>query len=492
MFRTTLLLSVVILLISCENNTIKIDGFLENKTKQTLTFGPIGNPLEQIDIDEQNHFKIETDQLSEGYYKIDNQLIFLSKGFDLQIKLTDSTISFAGNGAEENRILQEIISLEKDYKQFTPKFNKLVKLKPVLFKENLKNDINALSTKLNATGLNPVFVGTERKKASLFEKVALTEYADLYGTNFDLLEEIYKLYETDLSEEEISRKEDSIDKEVYKGRLPQQERFIIDSLAFASFSLNDSVLFSGGSSAYLNLLDRHLNFLISDKRNDDIQHPNEYYLKDIIVDSLQYVPMRNYYIYNVTQSIITNFPKYKNESLEYFNKHNSNAIYREGLKKLSRSSGLLSEGKKSPSFENYQNFSGGSSNLKDFLGSYVYIDIWATWCIPCIAEIPYLKELEEAYKNSPIKFISISVDQKKEYEKWKKMVATKELGGIQLIADNDFNSDFIKSYLIEAIPRFIFIDPQGNIISAEAPIPSSASEIKGLFNTYLAKKDTNL
>ena len=114
----------------------------------------------------------------------------------------------------------------------------------------------------------------------------------------------------------------------------------------------------------------------------------------------------------------------------------------------------------------------GFTSLESLKGKYVYIDVWATWCGPCIREIPYLKEVEKDYHNKPVSFVSISIDEPKDYEKWKTMVSEKELGGIQLIADNNWNSKFVKEYAILGIPRFILIDPQGNIVSADAPRPS--------------------
>lgn len=126
----------------------------------------------------------------------------------------------------------------------------------------------------------------------------------------------------------------------------------------------------------------------------------------------------------------------------------------------------------SPTFA-YENHKGGITKLEDLRGKYVYIDVWATWCAPCRAEIPHLKKVEEAFHGKNIEFVSISVDTKKDYEKWKKFVTDQQLGGIQLYADDDWNSDFIKSYGITGIPRFILIDPNGNIVNANADRPSS-------------------
>jgi len=130
------------------------------------------------------------------------------------------------------------------------------------------------------------------------------------------------------------------------------------------------------------------------------------------------------------------------------------------------------KGNPSPKFINYENFDGGTTSLDDFKGRYVYTDVWATWCGPCIKEIPALKEIEKKYKGKNIQFVSISIDEEKNKEAWKKMINDKQLKGIQLFADKDWNSKFLKDYNISAIPRFILIDTEGNIIDANAPRPS--------------------
>ena len=90
-----------------------------------------------------------------------------------------------------------------------------------------------------------------------------------------------------------------------------------------------------------------------------------------------------------------------------------------------------------------------------------------------------LKEFEKAYQGKNIQFLSISVDRANDHDTWKQMIEEKELGGIQLFADNDWKSDFVQAYKINGIPRFILIDPAGNIVSSDAPRPSS-DELKVL------------
>jgi len=125
-----------------------------------------------------------------------------------------------------------------------------------------------------------------------------------------------------------------------------------------------------------------------------------------------------------------------------------------------------------PSFD-YENHAGGKTKLEDLKGKYVYIDVWATWCGPCRAEIPSLQKIEEKYHSKKIAFVSISVDEQKDYEKWKKFVVEKKLGGIQLFADKNWMSDFIKAFGINSIPRFILIDPTGKVVNADADRPSN-------------------
>lgn len=134
---------------------------------------------------------------------------------------------------------------------------------------------------------------------------------------------------------------------------------------------------------------------------------------------------------------------------------------------------------KAPTFD-YVNYAGGKTKLEELKGKYVYIDVWATWCGPCRGEIPHLAKIEEKYNGKNIAFVSISVDVDKDFEKWKTFVKDKSLGGIQLFADKNWNSDFIKSFGINSIPRFILIDPSGKVVDADAARPSEPKLIEKL------------
>lgn len=148
----------------------------------------------------------------------------------------------------------------------------------------------------------------------------------------------------------------------------------------------------------------------------------------------------------------------------------------------------LPKGADSPTFEDYENFDGSTTSLADLKGKYVYIDVWATWCGPCKAEIPALKEIEKEYHDKNIQFVSMSIDDDRTHggswdkarEDWKAMVKDKELGGVQIFAPKGWQSEFVQNYKINGIPRFILIDPDGKVVTPDAPRPSSP-KLKELF-----------
>lgn len=134
----------------------------------------------------------------------------------------------------------------------------------------------------------------------------------------------------------------------------------------------------------------------------------------------------------------------------------------------------------------FNDINGKPVALSDFKGKVVYIDIWATWCGPCKGEIPYMTKLEEEYKDNPnIVFMSVSIDEQKNEQKWKDMVKEKQMKGIQLFA-GDKADDIAKPYKVRGIPRFILVGKDGKLVAADAPRPSS-EEIRPLLKKVLAQ-----
>lgn len=114
---------------------------------------------------------------------------------------------------------------------------------------------------------------------------------------------------------------------------------------------------------------------------------------------------------------------------------------------------------------------GKSHRLSHYFGKYLYIDIWATWCSPCCAEIPYIEKHVERYRNDPrIAFLSISIDTK--LQAWKQKLEKDKPTWPQFHCNKDENRILCEQWGVTGIPRFIIIAPDGTIADPEAFRPS--------------------
>jgi len=103
--------------------------------------------------------------------------------------------------------------------------------------------------------------------------------------------------------------------------------------------------------------------------------------------------------------------------------------------------------------------------LASLKGKFVAIDTWATWCAPCRMQSPHFEKTAIKYKNENIQFVAISVDQN--FGNWLVSAKEKSKSVLQLHV-NDIDK-FYTDYNIEGIPRFILIDPQGNMVNSQMP-----------------------
>lgn len=139
-------------------------------------------------------------------------------------------------------------------------------------------------------------------------------------------------------------------------------------------------------------------------------------------------------------------------------------------------------GKPAPKFTLTSN-TGQSFNLDDFKGKVIYLDLWASWCVPCRNETPALKTLYAKYKNDPrVAIISIAVSDG--VNEWKKAIKEDKPEWLQLL---DKEGVVSKNYAAYEIPKFILINKQGNIVSFDAPRPSSPQKLEAFLLNEMDK-----
>lgn len=137
-------------------------------------------------------------------------------------------------------------------------------------------------------------------------------------------------------------------------------------------------------------------------------------------------------------------------------------------------------GKEVPDFT-FSDIEGETVKLSDLKGTLVYVDIWATWCGPCIAEHPHWDKMKEEYEDKPVSFLTISIDNSK--EPWEKMVKAKKMDGLQWFAENAWQSELAQHFNVNGIPRFLLLDQEGKIIDPSADRPSG--DIRTTIDKYL-------
>ena len=332
-----------------------------------------------------------------------------------------------GTEKEKNQYLleREVIVNNKIFRSDA----ELFKQEPKVFKENIKKYFEKLRTKLNSYKFDKEFLEKQQKWIEYKFAECLVDYPNSYnyfvGTQPVLPEDFY---------EEI------------KG------------IDFDNAQEYDS------NEAYSDLVQRKYFQQIGDLE-DPVQLDN--FIKTI--GALKSENIRSDFAEGLASMIHPSNPKNK-EILDFVLANSKEEEVKQTAQLTYDKITKLAVGAPSPVFTNYENANGGTNSLSDFKGKLVYVDVWATWCRPCLAEIPALKALHDKLKGKNIEFVSISIDEDK--EAWRKAVKERELKGVQLIADKAFESQFIQDYGISQIPTFLIIDKDGKIVSPNAPRPS--------------------
>ncbi len=114
---------------------------------------------------------------------------------------------------------------------------------------------------------------------------------------------------------------------------------------------------------------------------------------------------------------------------------------------------------------NVDNVSGEEllANIKSaFYGKALVMDFWATWCVPCLEDMPYSKKLHDAFESSPIEFVYLCSSSGSDMDKWKAQIIKMELGGTHLFVESSIENELMKLFSFGGFPSYAFIDLQGN------------------------------
>jgi thiol-disulfide isomerase/thioredoxin len=103
--------------------------------------------------------------------------------------------------------------------------------------------------------------------------------------------------------------------------------------------------------------------------------------------------------------------------------------------------------------------------LSDYVakGKYVLLEFWASWCVPCRADIPHLKKNYSLYHPEGFEVISVSMDDKK--DSWLKAVKEEQMDWLQLSDLKAFKGAVSNVYNFSGVPTCILIDPKGRILT---------------------------
>jgi thiol-disulfide isomerase/thioredoxin len=420
---------------------ILFSGKIENPISDTLNLLDKNQDLVQSIILNKNNSFRDTLKLPEGYYRLVNGdegiKIYLKPNFDLRLTLNtaefDESIKYQGKGANENNYLAKKALLTESFGQlnyygYYAKLDESTFLKLTDSLQLVQKNYLQKTKKLD----NGFFY--LESKALDYEK--LEKYANYEKMNqFVTGNSAFKVSENfpnafvnvDLSDERLL---------ISLEYLSYIRTFLLRT-TFAKTTINDQDI--DYTLAYVQTIKKEV-------KNKLIRQELLYKVGKWELNNAKNIDT----VYNQIKPYLIN-KKYLSEVKETYDK----------LKKTEK-------GAPSPLFE-LNDINGKTVSLSDLKGKLVYIDIWATWCLPCIKEIPSLAKMEELFKDRDIQFVSICTEDKE--ERRKETIKEKNLGGLQLFAPTEETS-FFKDYSVRGIPRFILIDKNGKIIDANAKRPS--------------------
>jgi len=197
-------------------------------------------------------------------------------------------------------------------------------------------------------------------------------------------------------------------------------------------------------------------------------------------------PLTDYLLYDLMR---VSAMSSKEWFLKNFNRYNTdchNTIFKKAINDIQQDVALAV--KTGPGSIDLQDVTGKVIPLKNLLSqsadSVVYVDFWAGWCAPCLAEMPHSVTLKQQYKNKKITFLYFSLDNTR--TEWlKSMKSQPQMNAANsYLVINGASSALSKWVNLNSIPRYIVYDKNKKLVQNDAPRPSDAG-VQSLLNQLL-------
>lgn len=379
--------------------------------------------------------------------------IYFAKGADLNVRFSEGLKGFSvtGRGAGVNKFLSELKNLEDDFFEKTPG---VYALETESFEKKIGRLQHAITSvdirKLSKDGIQIARAVTEVKTLNYHLNHVLVRY-DLYDSTAMVpqeLESSFEIFERNL----ILLKTNHID---FGAAL----HFYFDAVIYPKIW---KALFNDGDGSKSKL------YVMADEYLEGVEMSDE--LKSVfkaknIINSFQRTGI------NENSKFI----------FEKFKKYFKGSKYFLSLNKIYNDLSKLKAKEKVPEII-VNTWEGNEMAVSKLEGEMVLVDIWATWCKPCIEEFPYVEKLQEKFKNEKMNFVYVSVDE--DVEKWKKYLIENNQKNHAHFIEKEKGTLFNK-FRIESIPRYVLIDEHGYFIDADAPKPSSG-ELEKMIIEFLS------
>lgn len=118
-------------------------------------------------------------------------------------------------------------------------------------------------------------------------------------------------------------------------------------------------------------------------------------------------------------------------------------------------------------------------SLSSLRGHYVLLDFWASWCGPCLREVPNVKAIYEKYHDKGFEIFGVSLDETA--GPWKAAIKKNDMNWHHVSSLKGWECPVAKQYNVTGIPRMYIIDPEGKIIAQDLRGEELANFVAGLY-----------